>query len=1301
VYSSLRSKILTFVLIAMSLFSLVLVPQRLLGVYSASVGKIPTLSGDPSPHRASASSSDYSLGQARMIGRVDVAMLPVATERQGSLVVPGFTMQRSSTLPRSSSAPLAVASSSSSVAVLTQFEGINQQTGCRCFPPDPQVAAGPNYVVEMVNDLVSIYFKNNGTLFRSLPFSTFFLPGSAFSDPKVLYDASSGRWYASAIDFNHGVDFAVSTSNDPLVWSVYFIRDLTASLPDQPIIGVSDDKFVISVNDYDTNFVGAHYWIFNKSEMASGWPTIDYAGFGPFGTVASIHPVQSLSSTTTEYMVSTFAEDIPHSTTTELLFSVSGIPPGPVAVTNTTITVAQIIHPVGGGQLGSSRLVNTDDERVQDAVWYQGKLWSSSNDACTPSGDNQLRSCFRLTQIDTGSSTVLQDFDIGAVGQSYYYPALRVDGTGNLDVVYGYSSASDYPSIALTGHAAQDPPGSLTPAIVLKHGTAPDQTSPARYGDYFGAGVDPSNPSTVWVVGQYVSTTGGLWSTYIASMKMVSFSVSASPNYANVAAGSSASATITLTSTGGFSGNAVLTASISPSGPTVSVNPSAVSIPSGGSASSTLTVQTSTSTPSGVYNATVTATSGSLSFTTFMLVRVGPDFSMSPSPSNLAVKVASSGSFTVTLTSQNGFAGNLSLSVSSVPAGPTVSITPGSVSLSAGATATSTLTVRAPSQSASYLITVSATSGVVSHSTVVTFNSFDFGISTAGSITLQAGSTKSSMVTLSSLNGFTRNLTIILSVSPSGPAVSVSPSTVSIAPSRLGNATLTLATSAGLAAGNYSVIVSARGGGLPHWATVAVRILGYAVTGSQALAVPGGSSGATTITLSSVNGFTGNVSLAATVSPQATGLIISISPATINVKPGVPATSTITASSTSATPKGLYVLGVVGSSGPTVQTFPVTLAVTPITVTLNSVNDFTGVRVTTTGSLSIDSPSNTFTVSGASTVQAKNATTGSILFSKTYVVSKLALHDMSPGTVTWRYLLSIALNPSLSSNVALIASGNSSSSTVGVTRNLDINQDGLVDQPDVNILQGAFDCSIGQPCYDPRADINADGKVDIFDAATVAFHWMEVDFIPNYAISVSPMSLTLFPGGSGTATVTVTSINGFSGTVALGTVVSPSGVTVNLGSASLSLSVNGTASATVSVSSTGASPGFYSINVTGTSGVLSHSTILTVGVADFIITANPTELAFPAGPIQSTITITSLGGFQGTITLSTSVSPSTGLTASLNPTSVTLVAGGSSTSLLRVNPTAYGAWDVTITATSGALSHSVVVSVARCSFGCV
>ena len=87
------------------------------------------------------------------------------------------------------------------------------------------------------------------------------------------------------------------------------------------------------------------------------------------------------------------------------------------------------------------------------------------------------------------------------------------------------------------------------------------------------------------------------------------------------------------------------------------------------------------------------------------------------------------------------------------------------------------------------------------------------------------------------------------------------------------------------------------------------------------------------------------------------------------------------------------------------------------------------------------------------------------------------------------------------------------------------------------------------------------------------------------------------------------------------------------------------------------------------------------------------------GPI--TITVTSLNSFSGTVTLTTSVSPScsTGycLTPTLTPSSVIVPAGGTNSSKLTFthscNHTPNCKWLVTITGTSGTLQNSTSVFV--------
>ncbi|OLD78942.1 hypothetical protein AUF62_01175 [archaeon 13_1_20CM_52_20] len=110
--------------------------------------------------------------------------------------------------------------------------------------------------------------------------------------------------------------------------------------------------------------------------------------------------------------------------------------------------------------------------------------------------------------------------------------------------------------------------------------------------------------------------------------------------------------------------------------------------------------------------------------------------------------------------------------------------------------------------------------------------------------------------------------------------------------------------------------------------------------------------------------------------------------------------------------------------------------------------------------------------------------------------------------------------------------------------------------------------------------------------------------IPDFKIALSSSSLTVAPGSSENVTVTLTSLNGFSGTVSLTFTLSSPGPQVTFSHPSVTLSSRGSVSSTLTVSAASSgsysSPvpqGNYSVNVTGTSGSLVHSATvaLTVG----------------------------------------------------------------------------------------------------------
>src|SRR5215813_13812561 len=113
----------------------------------------------------------------------------------------------------------------------------------------------------------------------------------------------------------------------------------------------------------------------------------------------------------------------------------------------------------------------------------------------------------------------------------------------------------------------------------------------------------------------------------------------------------------------------------------------------------------------------------------------------------------------------------------------------------------------------------------------------------------------------------------------------------------------------------------------------------------------------------------------------------------------------------------------------------------------------------------------------------------------------------------------------------------------------------------------------------------------------------------DFSLSVNPSSLTINPGASATATVTISRSGGFTGVVTLDafeavpTVVLPGGVNITFNPAS---TTGNSSVATVTVPST-ASPGAVNVIISGNGGGLTRITSLTINVPGVTISAEVTE----------------------------------------------------------------------------------------------
>lgn len=392
------------------------------------------------------------------------------------------------------------------------------------FPPDTQLAVSRKFVVEFVNDTGDV-FDHHGKLLKSFDLGSLF-SGKAGqgSDPKIVFDGSSGQFFATYISaFTRGggpsqIDLAV-TSDPTGKWTIYRVQ-ARGILMDQPKLGVSSNKLTIAWNDIGgsgppefeivqkAGIVARHHSVPAGTVARDGSrtnisPAIQFSGGGT--ALAAFH---NLDSGDTGVLATTGVPGI--STTIVHQFDLS---------------VAGISAPPGGRQprVGgvASPTLDTGDDRLESTVLFGGDLWTAGNDVCQGSGDSAPRSCLRLIDIGLAPLTVKNDVDITMFGGDVYYPALTFDAASNLWIAFSSSSSTQFASSEI----AELPSESVAPpvsATIYHAGTGAQKCGSKkdprnRFGDYSGAAIDPARKDLgIWTATEF-GRTGCSWKTELGS----------------------------------------------------------------------------------------------------------------------------------------------------------------------------------------------------------------------------------------------------------------------------------------------------------------------------------------------------------------------------------------------------------------------------------------------------------------------------------------------------------------------------------------------------------------------------------------------------------------------------------------------------------------------------------------------------------------------------------------------------------------------------------------------------------------
>jgi hypothetical protein len=431
-------------------------------------------------------------------------------------------------------------------------------------PPDTTGAIGPDRYIETVNTQYAIYSRsgsliNSGSLSALTGISTGFF-GYSLSDPQMMWDAQTHRFYYSAVYYDslflsdNGLAVGWSKTATPSSSADFCQYAISAGseLPDYPKLGDSQDFLMYGYNlfgNFASTYDGSEYATLNKPPAGSTCaPTNAFSVYtsgvlqNADGSLASTPVPANLvddSATPSGYVVANADLSTTPSANFISVYSVTkggtdanGLPiPSFSGPTNVPLLTSYSMPP-SAPQNGSSYLLDTLDGRFEAAV------------AAVDPNHGDAVAIWTAHAVAGGAGSEERWYEINPAGSLFQSgvvnsPSLFVwngavspdrNGTtgsfgGSMAMSVSTSSATAYPAIQFVWKNATGMQ-SLLKNLVQSGGASVDlscsSTAPCRWGDYSGASPDPGATGTtgkVWLANQYNlaggTTSSTAWRTWL------------------------------------------------------------------------------------------------------------------------------------------------------------------------------------------------------------------------------------------------------------------------------------------------------------------------------------------------------------------------------------------------------------------------------------------------------------------------------------------------------------------------------------------------------------------------------------------------------------------------------------------------------------------------------------------------------------------------------------------------------------------------------------------------------------------
>lgn len=437
----------------------------------------------------------------------------------------------------SAGTPAFVASPTPSLSFIGLDDIPRVGTGSITIPPDVDGAVGPNHIMQTLNNNYRFFNKTTGAVTNTISITSFWAAagGTGHFDPKTLYDPIQNRWIAVAVSnaasTQSSILVAVSQSDDPTgSWNMFrILGDSTGvNWADFPCVG------------YNKNWIGINVNMFTVAANASAGAKmllIDYAQArtGTFvatmvtGTGFCTAPAATYSSTENTLWAPTHLSS---GGGTYRLDTVTGTPTAPVYTVGATrsrgLTWAQptgAILPQAAPLSGVSSCgatpckLETQDAQIRTTPIFRNNSVYYSQTVGVPAG-TLTHTAVQWTRVATATGNVtdggrIEDPTATATngGKWYAYSHMAVNAAGDIAMVVGQFSSSQFPSAAYVFRASTDAAGTFRDPVVIKAGEdyyhKDFGSGRNRWGDYVKAQVDPSDDQTLWVLGEYSKARTG------------------------------------------------------------------------------------------------------------------------------------------------------------------------------------------------------------------------------------------------------------------------------------------------------------------------------------------------------------------------------------------------------------------------------------------------------------------------------------------------------------------------------------------------------------------------------------------------------------------------------------------------------------------------------------------------------------------------------------------------------------------------------------------------------------------------